>query len=158
MKKLRISEGTYREALCEIAKQNAVSELNQYFEKENEEMPKGKQTDAETVERVRKMKAEGKSSRAIAEETGCGKSTVDRICKADEPAEKPAELPDKPHTDEIPDHVLTAVRDTIDYEEETVEDHLRTIRELQHEVEQRRTKAAVMRKWLEGCGYESTAD
>lgn len=58
----------------------------------------------------------------------------------------------------IPDEVLTAVRDAIDYEEETAEDHLRTIRELQHEIEQRRTKAATMRKWLEECGYESTED
>jgi IS30 family transposase len=58
----------------------------------------------------------------------------------------------------IPDEVLTAVRDAIDYEEEMAEDHLRTIRELQHEIEQRRTKATAMRKWLEECGYESTED
>lgn len=78
------------------------------------------------------------------------------IAEAKEP--EPVTQKNMLHSTEIPDDVLTAVRDAIDYEDETVEDHLRTIRELQHEVEQRRTKAAIMRKWLEDCGYESTAD
>lgn len=78
------------------------------------------------------------------------------IAEAKEP--EPVTQKNMLHSTEIPDDVLTAVRDAIDFEEETVEDHLRTIKELQHEIEQRRTKVAIMRNWLEDCGYESTAD
>ncbi len=165
IKKLRISEDAYNDAVYEINKQNAVTELNQYFEKEKKTMPRGEKLDAETVERIRELRAAGKTVKEITEEVGCGKSTVGRVCKAgkDKPAEveqvtEPVTLKDMLHSTEIPDDVLTAVRDAIDFEEETVEDHLRTIKELQHEIEQRRTKVAIMRNWLEDCGYESTAD
>lgn len=162
IKKLRISEDAYNDAVYEINKQNAVTELNQYFEKEKKIMPRGEKLDAETVERIRELKAAGKTVKEIMETVGCGRATVGRVCKKDKPAEiEPVTEPvvmNEEHTAEIPEDVLTAVRDAIDYEEETVEDHLRTIKELQHEIEQRRTKAAIMRKWLEDCGYESTAD
>lgn len=137
---------------------------------------------------VIEMRQAGKTYGEIAETVGCAKQTATNVWNAyvrtpekrtginkefDDAvnemiaeskaadAEKKSAIAEPEQVSEpavIPDEVLTAVRDAIDYEEETAEDHLRTIRELQHEIEQRRTKAAAMRKWLEECGYESTED
>lgn len=176
LKKLRISEDAYNDAVYEINKQKAVEEMNG----RNQEVTDMRE---DLREKVKSMLASGMKQSEIAQETGYSKGRISQIVKEiksgkkdngmqinkefDDAVNQMIEEADKPepvtqknmlHSTEIPDDVLTAVRDAIDYEDETVEDHLRTIRELQHEIEQRRTKAAIMRKWLEDCGYESTAD
>lgn len=176
IKKLRISEDAYNEAVYEINKQKAVEEMNG----RNQEVTDMKE---DLREKVKSMLASGMKQSEIAQENGYSKGRISQIVKEIKSGKKDNGMQineefdnavnqmiaesDKPepvtqknmlHSTEIPDDVLTAVRDAIDYEDETVEDHLRTIRELQHEIEQRRTKAAIMRKWLEDCGYESTAD
>ena len=169
IKKLRISEDAYNDAVYEINKQKAVTELNHYYEKENEEMPRGEKLDAGTVERIRELKAAGKTVKEITEEVGCGMSTVRRICqhgtsqinKEFDAAvnemiaeSKPQEIvqTDKPveaHTAEaVPDAVIEAVREQLASDELCVELNLSSIRRLQQENEDIRTKIAALKKWL----------
>ena len=167
IKKLRISEETYNDAVYEINKAKAVSEII-----EEEEMARGIKLTAETVSRIREMKDNGNTMREIAEECGCGVSTVNHICNGrksqineefdaavnqmiDE--SKPQEIAqtDKPvtmteeHTAEaVPDAVIEAVREQLASHELYVESNLSSIRELQQENEQYRTKIAALKKWL----------
>jgi hypothetical protein len=162
IKKLRISEDAYHDAVCEINKQNAVTELNHYYEKENEEMPRGEKLDAETVERIRELKADGKTAKEIAEEVGCGNSTVRRICQRGKSqineefnnavnqmiAESDKPEPVAMNTAKIPEAVLDAVTAQISHLENIVACNLDEIRTLQRENEEYRTKIANMRTWL----------
>lgn len=162
IKKLRISEDAYKDAIYEINKQNAVTELNHYYEKENEEMPRGEKLDAETVERIREMKAAGKTVKEITEEVGCGQSTVRRICQRgksqineefDNAVNQMIAESDKPetvamNTAKIPEAVLDAVTAQISHLENIVACNLDEIRTLQRENEEYRTKIANMRTWL----------
>lgn len=161
-RKLHIGEETYRDAVYEINKQNAVTERNQYFKKENETMPRGEKLNAETVERIREMKADGKTVKEIAEEAGCGMSTVRRICQRgktqinkefDNAVNQMIEEADKPepvamNTAKIPEAVLDAVTAQISHLENIVACNLDEIRTLQRENEEYRTKIANMRTWL----------
>jgi hypothetical protein len=162
IKKPRISEDAYHDAVCEINKQNAVTELNHYYEKENEEMPRGEKLDAETVERIRELKADGKTAKEIAEEVGCGNSTVRRICQRGKSqineefnnavnqmiAESDKPEPVAMNTAKIPEAVLDAVTAQISHLENIVACNLDEIRTLQRENEEYRTKIANMRTWL----------
>lgn len=176
IKKLHISEEVYNDAIFEINKAKAVDEINGIAPKKR----KRRKIMIENLkEKVREMKEQGMKNVDIAREMGISASRVSQIIKelgiapaqineefdaavnqmiAEAKEPEPVTQKNMLHSTEIPDDVLTAVRDAIDFEEETVEDHLRTIKELQHEIEQRRTKVAIMRNWLEDCGYESTAD
>jgi hypothetical protein len=160
IKKLRISEDAYNDAIYEINKQKAVTELNHYYEKENEEMPRGEKLDAETVERIRELKAAGKTIMEIAEEVGCGKSTVGRICQhgtsqinkefddaVNEMIEE-AKKPEPVRKAAVPEAVLDAVTAQIAHLENVVACNLDEIRTLQRENEDHRTKIANMRTWL----------
>ena len=160
IKKLRISEDAYNDAIYEINKQKAVTELNHYYEKENEEMPRGEKLDAETVERIRELKAAGKTIMEIAEEVGCGKSTVGRICQhgtsqinkefddaVNEMIEE-AKKPEPVRKAAVPEAVLDAVTAQISRLENIVACNLDEIRTLQRENEEYRTKIANMRTWL----------
>lgn len=168
IKKLRISEDAYKDAIYEINKQNAVTELNHYYEKENEEMPRGEKLDAETVERIREMKAAGKTVKEIAEEVGCGRSTVGRVCQRGKSQineefdaavnqmieeSKPQEIvqTDKPveeHTAEaVPDAVMQAVLDKIETLSAVLSDNLLTIKKMQQENENLRSELAVLYQW-----------
>ena len=135
-------------------------------------MARGIKLTAETVSRIREMKDNGNTMREIAEECGCGVSTVNHICNGrksqineefdaavnqmiDE--SKPQEIAqtDKPvtmteeHTAEaVPDAVIEAVREQLASHELYVESNLSSIRELQQENEQYRTKIAALKKWL----------
>ena len=171
IKKLRISEDAYNDAVYEINKQNAVTELNHYYEKENEEMPRGEKLDAETVSRIREMKDNGNTMREIAEECGCGVSTVNHICNGRKSQineefdnavnqmieeSKPQEIvqTDKPvtmteeHTSvAVPDAVMQAVADKIDTLSAVLSDNLLTIKKMQQDNEQIRSELAVLYGW-----------
>ena len=169
IKKLRLSEEAYTDAMYEIKKQKAVEEMNG----RNQEMPRGKLINAETVERIREMHAEGKTYQEIAEELGFGKSTIARIC-SNKPvshinkefddavnemiaeAEKPEQIDQvaepvtmtEEHTAEpVPDAVLKAVADKIEALSEILSDNLLTIKKLQQDNEQIRSELAVLYGW-----------
>jgi hypothetical protein len=161
-RKLHIGEEAYRDAVYEINKQNAVTERNQYFKKENETMPRGEKLNAETVERIRELKADGKTVKEIMEEVGCGKSTVWHVCQHgktqiskefDDAVNQMIAESDKPepvamNTAKIPEAVLDAVTAQISHLENIVACNLDEIRTLQRENEEYRTKIANMRTWL----------
>lgn len=153
IKKLRISEDAFKDAIFEINRQTAVEELSRLREKENEEMAKGVKLTAETVSRIREMKDNGSTMREIAEECGCGVSTVNHICNGtskpqeNEQTDKPVTMTEE-HTAAVPDAVIEAVREQIESDELYVESNLSSIRELQQENEQYRTKIAALKKWL----------
>ena len=161
-RKLHIGEEAYRDAVYEINKQNAVTERNQYFKKENETMPRGEKLNAETVERIRELKADGKTVKEIMAAVGCGKSTVGRVCQhgtsqINEEFENAVNQmiaeSDKPepvamNTAKIPEAVLNAVTAQISHLENIVACNLDEIRTLQRENEEYRTKIANMRTWL----------
>ena len=171
LKKLRISEDAYNDAVYEINKQKAVTELNHYYEKENEEMPRGEKLDAETVERIRELKAAGKTVKEITEEVGCGKSTVGRICQHGtsqinkefddavnqmiaesnkpevvEQVAEPVEMTEE-HTVNVPDAVMQAVADKIETLSAVLSDNLLTIKKMQQDNEQIRSELAVLYGW-----------
>lgn len=161
-RKLHIGEEAYRDAVYEINKQNAVTEWNQYFKKENETMPRGEKLNAETVERIRELKADGKTVKEIMAAVGCGKSTVWHVCQHgktqiskefDDAVNQMIAESDKPepvamNTAKIPEAVLDAVTAQISHLENIVACNLDEIRTLQRENEEYRTKIANMRTWL----------
>lgn len=166
IKKLRISEETYNDAVYEINKAKAVSEII-----EEEEMARGIKLTAETVSRIREMKDNGNTMREIAEECGCGVSTVNHICNGRKSQineefdaavnqmieeSKPQEIvqTDKPimmteeHTVEaVPDAVMQAVADKIETLSAVLSDNLLTIKKMQQDNEQIRSELAVLYGW-----------
>lgn len=125
-------------------------------------------------EKVREMKEQGMKNADIAREMGISASRVSQIIKelGIAPAQineefdnavnqmieesKPQEIvqTDKPvimteeHTAAVPDAVIEAVREQIESDELHVESNLSSIRELQQENEDIRTKIAALKKWL----------
>lgn len=176
IKKLRISEDAYKDAIYEINKQNAVTELNHYYEKENETMPRGEKLNAETVERIRELKAAGKTVKEIMETVGCGRSTVGRICQrgksqineefdnaVNEMIEesknedtKKDTFDTKSDTPNVPDAVMTAVNERINTLSETLSDNLLSIKKMQQENENLRSELAILYGWR--AEHEGTAD
>ena len=179
IKKLRISEDAYNDAVYEINKQKAVTELNHYYEKENEEMPRGEKLDAGTVERIRELKAAGKTVKEITEEVGCGNSTVRRICQrgksqineefdnainqmiaeSGKPAEieqvaEPVVMTEEHTVETVPDAVMTAINERINTLSETLSDNMLTIKKMQQDNEQIRSELAVLYGWR--AEHEST--
>jgi len=166
-RKLHIGEEAYRDAVYEINKQNAVTERNQYFKKENETMPRGEKLNTETVERIRELKADGKTAKEIAEEVGCGNSTVRRICQRgktqinkefdaavnqmieeskNEDTKKDT-LDTKSDTPNVPDAVMTAVVERINALSKTLSDNMLTIKKMQQDNENLRSELAVLYGW-----------
>lgn len=133
-------------------------------------------THEERAEIYRLWKEEGLTYRTIAERCGVNPATVGNLVKkmngtprksqineefdnaVNQMIEesKPQEIvqTDKPvimteeHTAAIPDAVIEALREQIKSDELYVESNLSSIRELQQENEQYRTKIAALKKWL----------
>lgn len=133
-------------------------------------------THEERAKIYRLWKEEGLTYRTIAERCGVNPATVGNVVKkmngtprksqineefdnaVNQMIEesKPQEIvqTDKPvimteeHTAAIPDAVIEALREQIKSDELYVESNLSSIRELQQENEQYRTKIAALKKWL----------
>ena len=163
IKKLRISEDAFKDAIFEINRQKAVEELRRMREKENEKVADGKHiTEDQRAEMYRLWKDEGKTQKDIAEQFGfsanavCNAIKAQKIILTDAQTETPQEneQTDKPvmmteeHTAAVPDAVIEAVREQIKSDELFVADNLSSIRKLQQENEQYRTKIAALKKWL----------
>lgn len=173
IKKLHISEEAYNDAIFEINKAKAVDEINGIAPKKR----KRRKIMIENLkEKVREMKEQGMKNVDIAREMGISAGRVSQIVKelGIAPAQineefdnavnqmieesKPQETvqTDKPvimteeHTATVPDAVIEAVREQLASHELYVESNLSSIRELQQENEQYRTKIAALKKWLAG--------
>lgn len=172
IKKLRISEETYNDAVYEINKAKAVDEINGIAPKKR----KRRKIMIENLkEKVREMKEQGMKNVDIAREMGISAGRVSQIIKelGIAPAQineefdnavnqmieesKPQEIvqTDKPimmteeHTVEaVPDAVIEAVEQYVAHMENIVAGNLDEIRSLQQANEVYRTKIAAARTWL----------
>ena len=167
IKKLHISEEAYNDAIFEINKAKAVSEII-----EEEEMARGVKLTAETVSRIREMKDNGNTMREIAEECNCGVSTVNHICngkksqineefdnainqmiaESDKPAEieqvaEPVVMTEEHTVETVPDVVMQAVADKIDTLSAVLSDNLLTIKKMQQDNENLRSELAILYGW-----------
>lgn len=172
IKKLRLSEDAYMDAMYEIKKQKAVEEMNG----RNQEMPDKKE---DLRENVKSMLASGMKQSEIAQETGYSRGRISQIVKEinsgkkaegmqinkefDDAvnemiaeAEKPEQIDQvaepvtmtEEHTAEpVPDAVLKAVADKIEALSEILSDNLLTIKKLQQDNEQIRSELAVLYGW-----------
>lgn len=154
IKKLRISEDAFKDAIFEINRQTAVEELSRMREKENEKVANGKHiTEDQRAEMYRLWKDEGKTQKDIAEQFGfsanavCNAIKAQKIILTDAQTDKPVMMTEE-HTAAVPDAVIEAVREQLASDELCVELNLSSIRRLQQENEDIRTKIAALKKWL----------
>lgn len=173
IKKLRLSEDAYMDAMYEIKKQMAIEEMNGG----NERMPDTKE---ELCEKVKLLLAGGMKQAEIARELGYSKGRISQIVKEiksekeiepmqinkefddavnemiAESRQKPEQIEqtDKPitmteeHTVEaVPDAVMQAVADKIETLSAVLSDNLLTVKKLQQDNEQIRSELAVLYGW-----------
>ncbi len=160
IKKLRISEDAYNDAVYEINKQKAVEEMNG----RNREVTDMKE---DLREKVKSMLASGMKQSEIAQETGYSKGRISQIVKEINSGKKDngmqinkefddavnqmieeAKEPEPVGKAAVPEAVLNAVTAQIAHLENVVACNLDEIRTLQRENEDHRTKIANMRTWL----------
>lgn len=171
IKKLRLSEDAYMDAMYEIKKQRAVEEMNG----RNERMPDTKE---ELREKVKLLLAGGMKQAEIARELGYSKGRISQIVKEinsgkkdngmqinkefddavnqmieeSKPQEivqtnKPVTMTEEHTVEAVPDAVMQAVADKIEALSEVLSDNLLTIKEMQQNNEQIRSELAVLYGW-----------
>ena len=174
IKKLRISEDAYNDAVYEINKQKAVEEMNG----RNQEVTDMKE---DLREKVKSMLASGMKQSEIAQETGYSKGRISQIVKEIKSGKKDNgmqineefdnavnqmieesknedtkkdTLDTKSDTPNVPDAVMTAVNERINTLSETLSDNMLTIKKMQQDNEQIRSELAVLYGWR--AEHEST--
>ena len=171
IKKLRLSEEAYTDAMYEIKKQKAVEEMNG----RNERMPDTKE---ELREKVKLLLAGGMKQAEIARELGYSKGRISQIVKEinsgkkdngmqinkefddavnqmieeSKPQEivqtnKPVTMTEEHTVEAVPDAVMQAVADKIEALSEVLSDNLLTVKKLQQDNEQIRSELAVLYGW-----------
>lgn len=155
--RLRMREEHLRDVIFEIRKKEGI-----------DQMARGRQTPAETVERIREMAADGVPVQDIAAETGLSIFTVNRYVKTAEAPAEPAQTPAAfalttvmQHAAErrkVPEAVRKAVRLQLDDMKQNLEANRANIRLLQQANELLSSDLHALEEWLKEVEDDESAD